>query len=212
VKKQYSKHIQQPDENDSSQPGIRNIIQAINNISPMPEADLVLLFPILQRSKVKKHEILLREGEVCRNIYFLIDGFFRMYYVDYDGNEINYRFTDKNNFFVDFQSFLMRKPSHFYWQAMQDAELFALSYQDIKNTYAASPAWNSFGRLMAEHVYLQLNERVEMLLFMSPEERYKYLLDNRPELFTQVSQFHLSSYLGVKPESLSRLRKRLFRK
>lgn len=179
---------------------------------PMTESDMALCFPILQTRHTKKHAFLLQEGEVCRNVYFLISGFFRMFYVDYDGNEINYRFADKNNFLVDFQSFLTQKPSHFYWQAMQDAELFALSYQDIHNLYASSPAWNNFGRLIAERVYLQLNERVEMLLFMTPEERYKYLLDTKPELFMQVSQFHLSSYLGIKPESLSRLRKRLLKK
>ena len=209
--KQPVKHIAVND-NGHLQQGIENIIRTINNITPLPAPELELLFPILQSRQIKKHEFLLREGEVCKHVYFLIDGFFRMFYVDYDGNEINYRFTNKNNFLVDFQSFLLQKPSHFYWQAMQDAELFALSFQDIQNVYAASPAWNNFGRLMAEHVYLQLNERVEMLLFMTPEERYKYLLDTNPEIFSQVSQFHLSSYLGVKPESLSRLRKRLLKK
>ena len=113
---------------------------------------------------------------------------------------------------MDFQSFLLQKPSHFYWQAMQDADLLALPYADIHKLYESTTAWNNFGRLIAERVYLQLNERVEMLLFMTPEERYKHLLDTQPDLVTQVSQFHLSSYLGVKPESLSRLRKRLTKK
>jgi len=192
--------------------GNQTIAQFIQRIAPIPDANMELLYPILQNIQVKKNDFLLREGEVCRNVYFLINGFFRMFYVDYDGNEINYRFTQKDNFLVDFQSFLSQKPSHFYWQAMQDAQLFALPYQEIHKLYAASPTWNNFGRLIAEHVYFQLNERVEMLLFMTPEERYKFLLDTRPELFEQVSQFHLSSYLGVKPESLSRLRKRLLRK
>ncbi len=205
-------HLQQPHKNDTYLSGTENILRAIQGIMPMKEADLEFLFPILKRIEVKKHDFLFKEGEVSRNVYFVIKGFFRMFYVDYDGNEINYRFTDENNFLVDFQSFLTQKPSHFYWQAMQDAELFALSYQDIQNAYAASPAWTIFGRLMAEHVYLQLNERVEMLLFMTPEERYQHLLDTQPKLFAQVSQFHLSSYLGIKPESLSRLRKRILKK
>ena len=62
---------------------------------------------------------------------------------------------------------------------------------------------------MAAHVYLQLNERVDTLLFMTPEERYLNLLNNHPNLLNQVSQAHLSSYIGIKPKSLSRLRKRL---
>lgn len=193
------------------QSALKAIIDEVKSIAPLAEADIDLLVSIVKSKTIKHHEYLLREGEVCRNVYFLINGFLRMFYIDYDGNEINYRFTDENNF-VDFQSLLTQKPSHFYWQAMQNSELLVLSYQDIQNSYATSPAWNNFGRLIAEHVYLQLNERVEMLLFMRPEERYQYLLDTKPELFTKVSQFHLSSYMGIKPESLSRLRKRLSKK
>lgn len=207
--KQVSKQSQN---NDQPNQGMDILIQAIKKIAPMPEADLALLYPILQKKQAKKNEFLLKEGEACKNVYFLTSGFFRMFYVDIDGNEINYRFTAAGNFLVDFQSFLTQKPSHFYWKAMQDSELLMLSFKDIHEAYAVSPAWNNFGRRMAEYVYLQLNERVEMLLFMTPDERYQYLVSTRPELFTQVSQFHLSSYLGIKPESLSRLRKRLLKK
>ncbi len=194
------------------QSAINEIIAAVNDIVSMSDSDIKLLVAILKAQQIKKDEYLLKEGEVCGNVYFLISGFFRMYYIDLKGNEINYRFTDKNNFLVDFQSFLTQKPSHFFWQAMQDSELLVLPYQQIQNAYATSPIWNSFGRLMAEQVYLQLNERVEMLLFMNPEERYLQLLHTNSKLFEQVSQFHLSSYLGIKPESLSRLRKRLWEK
>ena len=186
--------------------------KAISTIIPMSFSDFELLLPLLQKRTIKKHDHILKEGEVCKNIFFLINGFVRMYYIDLDGNEINYRFTDRSNFFVDFQSFLTQNPSRYYWQAMQDSQLFMLPYKDVQQLYNTSPAWNNFGRLIAEHVYLQLNERVDMLLFMKPEERYLYLLNTHPNLLNQVSQFHLSSYIGIKPESLSRLRKRLSRK
>jgi CRP-like cAMP-binding protein len=202
-------HVNSQLRNSSS---LEAIVTFMNQVMQISEPEMELLFPILQSGTLKKHEYLLKEGDVCRNVYFITDGFFRMFYIDHEGNEINYRFTGKNNFVVDFQSFLLQKPSHFHWQAMQDAEIIALPYAGIHKLYASSPAWNNFGRLIAEKVYLQLNERVEMLLFMTPEERYKHLLDTQPDLFNQVSQFHLSSYLGVKPESLSRLRKRLYKK
>jgi len=186
--------------------------ETICSIIQMSSLDFELLLPLLKKRTVKKQDYILREGEVCKDLFFLINGFVRMYYIDFDGNEINYRFTDKSNFFVDFQSFLTQKPSRYYWQAMQGSELFILPFKDVQHIYHTSPAWNNFGRLMAEHVYLQLNERVDMLLFMKPEERYLYLRNNQPHLFEQVSQFHLSSYMGIKPESLSRLRKRLSEK
>lgn len=135
-----------------------------------------------------------------------------MYYIDLEGNEINTRFTQEDNFMVDFQSFLTQKPSHYYWQAMEDSTVLAFAFKDVQRLYASSSSWQKFGRLVAERVYLQLNERVEMLQFMSPEQRYVYLLETRPELFNQISQFHMASYLGIKPESLSRLRKRLLKK
>lgn len=201
-----------PYNKDINQIDLIAIIEAICYIAPMKEEDLEILPSIIQKKKIKKNDHLLKEGEIAGNVYFLINGFFRMYYIDFHGNEINYRFTDKNNFLVDYKSFLTQKPSHFYWQAMKDSELLILPYQEIQNAYASSAAWNNFGRLMAEQVYLQINERVELLLFKRPEERYLYLQTKYPLLFSQVSQFHLSSYLGVKPESLSRLRKRIWKK
>lgn len=191
---------------------IDSLKNAINAILSVSSSDFELLVPLLTSATVKKHDNLLKEGEVCKSVFFLTSGFFRMYYVDFEGNEINYRFTDKNNFLVDFQSFLTQKPSRYYWQAMHDSELLVINYKDIQQLYSTSSTWNNFGRLMAERVYQQLNERVDMLLFLKLEERYQYLLDNRHDLFNQVSQFHLSSCIGIKPESLSRLRKRLLRK
>lgn len=199
-------------ENYFSEADTDSFKETICSIIPMSSFDFELLLPLIHKKAVKKQDYILREGEVCKSIFFLINGFVRMYYIDFNGNEINYRFTDKSNFFVDFQSVLTQKPSRYYWQAMQDSELFILPYKDVQQIYHTSPAWNNFGRLMAEHVYLQLNERVDMLLFMKPEERYLYLRNKQPHLFNQVSQSHLSSYMGIKPESLSRLRKRLSEK
>ena len=115
-----------------------------------------------------------------------------MFYVDYEGNEINCRFTGEHHFMVDFQSFIIQKPSNYFRQAMQDSELLAFSYHDVEDLYAKSNAWRHFGRKMEEFVYMQLNERVEMFQFLSPEQRYQNLLENHPELFNKVSQFHLS--------------------
>ena len=185
---------------------------AVERIMPISQADFELILPLVKFVKLKKKAHLLEQGQVCKNVYFLTRGFLRMYYVDLEGTERNYRFTSENNFLVDFQSFLTQQPSRYYWQAMKDAELIAFSYNDIQTLYSKCIAWERFGRLMAENVYKQLNQRVEMLQFLTPGERYLQLMDLHPELFKQVSLFHIASYLGIKPESLSRLRKRLQKK
>lgn len=186
-----------------------HLLAAITAIYPMASEDIELILPLLTHRTVSKGDFMLQQNEVCRHIFFLGSGLVRMFYLDPSGNEISYRFTGVGQFFVDFQSFLTQQPSRYYWQALQDSELLLFPYAAIQQLYQRSPTWNQFGRLMAERVYLQLNERVEMLLFMNPEERYRFIVSTNPGLVNQVSLLHLSSYLGIKPESLSRIRKRM---
>lgn len=198
--------------NNLSDVEMESLKKAINAITPMPASDFEMLFPLLQEKTVKKGDYILKEGEISKHIFFLVSGLVRMYFIDFDGNEISYRFTNTNRFFVDFQSLLTQQPSHYFLQALQDTTMLVIDYEKVLHTYKISTAWNNFGRVWSEHVYLQLNERVEMLLLMKPEERYLYLLNKQPYLFNEVSQVHLSSYLGIKPESLSRIRKRVLQK
>lgn len=175
----------------------------------MTDDDIALLDAMTSAFERPKGGTLLEPGQVCDSIYFLTEGAFRMYYVDPDGREINYRFALANNFMVDFQSFLSREPSCYYWQAMENARGVAFRYVDVQRAYQQSRNWERFGRLMAEQVYQQVNERIELLQFLSPQQRYLRVMATQPDLVRYVSQFQLSSYLGVTPESLSRIRKRL---
>lgn len=184
----------------------------VTTLCPMSDEEFSRITTIGSSRYVAKGEFLLQQGDVCWHVFFLTKGFVRMYYVDPTGAEINYRFTDEHDFFVDFTSFLTQSPSRYYWQVMQDAEVLAFSYQEVQALYQQSPVWNQFGRLMAERVYLAVNERLELLQFLTPEQRYQYVLHTYPTLVTKVSQAHLASYLGIKPESLSRIRHRLDKK
>ena len=184
----------------------------VTTFCPMPDEEFARIEPITSWRQVAKGAFLLQQGEVCRHIFFLTQGFTRMYYVDPTGAEMNYRFAHENEFLVDFSSFLTRSPSRYYWQAMQDLEVLTFSYEPVQSLYQKSAAWNQFGRLMAERVYLLANERTELLQFLTPEQRYQHVLHTYPELVTSISQAYLASYLGIKPESLSRIRHRLANK
>ncbi|WP_245681370.1 Crp/Fnr family transcriptional regulator [Arcticibacter eurypsychrophilus] len=120
---------------------------AINAISAVPKADFDLLQSITKDFSVKKGSYLLEQGAVCKYIYFLKSGFFRMFYVDLNVNEVNFRFTAADNFLVDYQSFLTQQPPRYYWQAMQDAEITAFAYADVQRLYREYPAWEHFGRI-----------------------------------------------------------------
>ncbi|KFF06597.1 Crp/Fnr family transcriptional regulator [Flavobacterium reichenbachii] len=184
----------------------------ITSIVPMSDEEYNLVQPIISRIEVKKDTDLLQQGEVCRHIYFIETGFFRMFYVDYRGNEINSRFAKPNDFLVDFASFITQKKAQYHCRAMEDSKVIALEYEKVENLYNSCPSWSKFGRLIAESAYLMIIERQEMLHFQTPEERYKTILKKEPYLLQLVSQNQLSSYIGIKPESLSRIRKRMIGK
>lgn len=184
----------------------------ITSFVPMSDEEYNLMLPIIERREVLKDTDLLQQGEICRHIYFIESGFFRMFYVDYKGNEINCRFAKPDDFLVDFASFITQRTAQYYCRAMEDSKVIALEYEQVENLYHSSPNWSKFGRLIAEYAYLIIIEREEMLHFQTPEERYKTILKKEPYLFQMVSQNQLSSYIGIKPESLSRLRKRMIGK
>lgn len=185
------------------------LIKYLRSLLQMNEDDLDILNTVAHTVIVPKHSFLLREGQVCDHVYFVAEGAIRMYYVDAQGNEINRRFTFEHNFATDLQSFTTRSPSSYYLQAMQPSELIAVKYHDLQAAYDKSKAWERLGRLLAEKGYQNLNERIELLQFNTPEERYLYVLNNKPELLQRIPLFYLASYLAIKPESLSRLRKRI---
>ncbi|NUY81657.1 Crp/Fnr family transcriptional regulator [Flavobacterium sp. MAH-1] len=186
--------------------------QVVTSFVSMSDVEYDLALPIIERIEVKKDTNLLEQGQVCRHVYFIESGFFRMFYVDYKGNEVNSRFAKPNDFMVDFASFITQKGSLYYWKAMEDSKILALDREEIEKIYDKSPAWSKFGRLIAESSYLQINAREEMLHFQTPEQRYATILKKEPHLFQMISQNQLSSYIGIKPESLSRLRKRMLGK
>jgi len=187
---------------------LKAYLQSLTNIS---EEDLSLLDVMAKKIHVARKNCLLEPGEVCTTVYFVHSGQFRLYDLDGNGVENNRRFTFERQFAVDFQSFITQLPSRYFLQAMKESQVTAISYNDLQLAYNQSKGWERLGRMLAEHGYQQVNEKLELMQFLTPEERYLYILDTRPELFERVSLAHLSSYLGIRPESLSRLRKRIVR-
>lgn len=163
---------------------------------------------LLLRRFLKKGEFLLRGGEVCNHVTFINKGHFRSYNI-IDGDDITFNFAFEGNYVTDYTSFVSRRPSTDYIVAMDDAEILQLKYEDLQAAYEKSPVWQKFGRLMAEFVLIHISQRNKGLLFNTPEERYLNLMKERPKVFERVPQQYIASYLGIKPESLSRIRKRL---
>ncbi len=163
---------------------------------------------LLTRRFLKKREFLLRAGEVCDHITFINKGYFRVYSIlDDEENTTNFAF--EGNYITEYSSFVSRQPTTDNIVALDDAEILQLRYIDLQAAYLKSPTWERFGRLMAEYILIFIANRNRSLLYNTPEERYLNLMKERPKVFERIPQHYIASYLGIKPESLSRIRKRL---
>lgn len=158
---------------------------------------------------MQKKELVLQEGDVCKYAYFINYGCLRYYY-NVDGQENTAQFFFENGWYTDYDSFLTGKPSHQIIETLEKTQLLLLSAKDLQQLFIEIPKFERFGRLMAENAFLGIRKRSEMLENQTAEERYLNLMKERPKVFEKIPQHYIASYLGIKPPSLSRIRKRIF--
>jgi CRP/FNR family transcriptional regulator, anaerobic regulatory protein len=172
------------------------------------EDDLQAFFDCLVKKNIPKGDYLMQAGQVCDYVAFINKGHFRSFCM-INNEEATYNFFFDGNFITDYSSFLSRQPSMESHQALEDAEVLMISYEKIQMLYSKIPSWDKFGRLIAEFIILGVAQRNRAMLFMSPEEHYLSLMKTRPKVIANVPLHYIASYLGIQPESLSRIRKRL---
>ena len=156
----------------------------------------------------EKNEPLLKEGEVCRNVYYIHTGLIRFYFTA-DGREITTGFMADNQFASDYSSFLLQKPSQKNIEALVKTEAVYFTYETTQQLYKILPAFQIFGRRMAENLFLTFDEENTRLNTLNPEARYLRLINKSSPLLQKIPQYMLASYLGITPEHLSRIRKKI---
>ena len=163
---------------------------------------------ILKVKKLKKKDLLLEEGQVCNFIAFLNSGVIREYSFQHD-RETTVDFVSENQFTSDYQSFIMQVPSMQYLEALNDVELLILKKEDINSLYDQYKIWERFGRLIIEKVFCIAEAKRKKIIATTHEEQYRDFAAAYPEIVRQVPQYYIASYLGLTPEHLSRLRKKV---
>lgn len=163
---------------------------------------------ILQVRKLKKKDLLLEEGQICNAIGFINSGVMREYVFE-SGKESTLDFMSENQFVVDFQSFLMDIPSRQYLEALTDVELVIFKKDAINALYDKYKIWERFGRLIIEQVFCGVEEKRKKIIATSLEEQYRNFALIFPDVVQQVPQYYIASYLGLTPEHLSRIRKKV---
>jgi CRP/FNR family transcriptional regulator, anaerobic regulatory protein len=188
--------------------------QIVNNIKSfvtLSQNDEKAFVNILKIKKYAKKEFILEEGEICDKIFFINYGC-AIDFFNIDGEEKIVEFFFENRWFTDYNSFLTGQPTIENLQAIESSEVVHFKKNDLENLYITNPVFEKVGRIMAENAFMNLMRLTSMRTNQDPEERYINLLDQRPELMKRIPQHYLASYLGIQPQSLSRIRKRIFSK
>ncbi|MFB9057792.1 Crp/Fnr family transcriptional regulator [Mariniflexile ostreae] len=186
---------------------IRSYLEQTATIS---DADWAFFTSKLQRRVIPKKTIFLKLHEVEHHISFIESGVVRLFIPKEDPEkEITFGFSFKNQFISAYDSFLTQTPSAYQLQALADTTLLSITYNDLQAVYKTTQIGNFIGRLTVERLFLLKSKREQHLLNLTAEERYLKLFKERPELLKEIPLKYISSYIGVTPQALSRIRKRL---
>ena len=162
----------------------------------------------LSRLRVPRDGHLLREGEVERRIGYVARGLFR-YYGRREGREVNLGFDCEDRFVSATESFATGAPSRIAIQALEDSDVLLFERATLDALYARHPCWERLGRRMAEEEMLKKSRKERELRCLTSAERYLRLYERELPWLGRVPQYHVASFLGVTPETLSRIRARL---
>lgn len=183
----------------------------INNHVHLDDYEREEIAKEIQIKEFEAGQVLLKEGMVSRNSYFNLKGCVRRYYF-IDGEEKTTFFYTKNQFITSFRSFIAKTPSDHYLECVEACTLAIIPVEVEKKMLEKFPKLELFARKSLEQELANHQEMLSSQIMSSPEQRYITLLKNRPDLFQRVPQYQLASFIGVKPESLSRIRNRVAKK
>lgn len=161
--------------------------------------------------EIKKGEIIIREGQHVDTCYHVIKGCLRQYR-SVEGEERTVAFYTEDDSLISMSTNSHKYISKFNVECMEDCTLSIMTAENEREMYKRFPKIESISRMSLEQMIKQNQERFADFMISTPEERYLSLIEKRPSLLTRIPQYHLASFLGIKPESLSRIRKRLAQK
>jgi CRP-like cAMP-binding protein len=178
--------------------------------------EIVLIADHCKEVNFPKNHTILRPGQESKYVYFIISGSARSFYVEYTGKTITWMFhfnsseaNVKNIFLVDYKSFLNRMPGTLAIETLSEVKVLQLSRDHVEKLLNSLPSYEKWTRILKEKIFVVIYDRIFTLLTMSATQRYLKLIKEESHLQEMFSNYYIASYLGVTPQSLSRIRKNI---
>ena len=171
---------------------------------------LPFIMSLVSRKQLKKNEILLSPGQICKNMFFVEEGLLRLYSVGEDtGKEHILQFATENWFISERGSLYFGNPSEFFIDALEATTLIIFDQKFIEQASEISPEFRNYNEYILQNHIRLLQKRINSLIGATAESRYLDFIKLYPNLTPRIPQWMIASYLGITPESLSRVRKGL---
>lgn len=184
------------------------IREYLDNIARLKDADWKVFSSKLIRQEFPKKTLLLKAGQTENYLSFVEKGIIR-FFISKEDTDFTFSFSFANAFVSAYDSFLTQLPATYHVETLTETVLWRLTYQDLQAIYAETEIGNTIGRNASEGLYLENFRRGISLLTETAEQRYLKLFSERPALIEKIPLKYIASYIGITPQALSRIRRRI---
>lgn len=184
----------------------------ISKYIQLSDEEFTYFTSLLKQKRLRKKQFLLEEGEVCDHECFVNSGCLRQYYLDEKGLEHIVQFALSDWWIGDQYSIVTGLPSPYFIDTLQEAEVLLIEKNKLEELYAEVPKFERFFRIAFQNAYVAMQRRIVSKLSEPAEKSYVDFINRYPNIEQAVPQHQIASYLGITPESLSRIRRQLVSK
>lgn len=185
---------------------LENIKKVISNYIDINEEEWTAYSSKFRVKEFKKKEILLSQGTICRDVFFVVNGLLRVFFLDNEVEEKTFHFSFQNTFSADYESFLKKIPANYSIQALEDTTVVLMSFEMLHDGYQNLRHGERLGRLLSEEYFFIFNDKIQAIYTQSPLERYNHLTEKFPDILQRIPQHYIASYLNISSVHLSRLK------
>lgn len=185
------------------------LVNYFNQFIKLNEEEIEVITSIFREKKIKRRQYILQQEDVCKYNTFIVSGCFKVFFIDKKGKEHNLQLAIENGWVGDIDSFHHALPSKLNIEAVENSIILQVNKTDLWNLFITQPKFNHIFRVLAENEMVSLQKRILANISSTAEERYIEFIENNPALLNRISNVQIASYLGITPEFLSNIRKKI---